>query len=82
MFTECSLSVHTEKLCKKWMGCALRMDTPLRMRFALEIFVEYAFRVPSFSTRPQSLSWFALLCASLVLYTVGYNDLFRFRLVF
>ena len=58
------------------------MDTPLHMRFALEIFVEYAFRVPYLSTRPQSLYWFALLCASLVLYAVGYNDLFRFSLVF
>jgi len=54
MFTERSLSVHTKKLCKKWMGRTLRMDTPLRSRSALTIFVEYAFRVPSFSTRPQS----------------------------
>ncbi len=37
------------------MGRTIRMHTPLRTRSAWRIFVEYAFRVGSPSTRPQTL---------------------------
>ncbi len=48
-------TVYIQKLFKKWMGRTIRMHTPLRTRSARPIFVEYAFRVTSLSTRPQTL---------------------------